>query len=182
MFLCLRFSYNRRKLDELPFQYFHLHNEIENSRFISDISWVYDKVCGSNCYQILEDMKLQEKLSNEFSRLLNDFIEGYAYVLNYDGRQFYSHLYNYLEEKKRKNEINLNGSNLNEIYSIAQSPPTLSLIPINGETETVSSVDQPEGAFNDKGYDLLTRLPDTEQFIVAVSTHREEILVWDIKK
>lgn len=125
-------------------------------------------------------MKLQQKITNEFTKILNDFIETHAIVLNYDGRQFYSHLYNFLEEKIRKSEINLNGSNLNEIYTIAKNPPVLSLIPLNGEGEKMST--ERRESLDNKEYDLLTRLPGTEQFIVAVSTNREEILVWDIKK
>ncbi|KAJ8964870.1 hypothetical protein NQ314_004552 [Rhamnusium bicolor] len=173
--------YNRRKLDELPFHYFHLYSDLEDSKYLSDISWIYDKVCGSNCYQILEDINLQHKIKNEFTHVLKEFIETHASVLNYDGRQFYSHLYKFLEDKISKNEISVehNDSNLSKVYSITKNPPVLSLIPLNSAMME-SGEEFPEKVFREKTFDLLIRLPNTNQFIVTVSTNNEELSVWDI--
>ncbi|EFA06477.1 hypothetical protein TcasGA2_TC009369 [Tribolium castaneum] len=170
--------YNRRKLDELPFHYYQLNGEIENSPYISDITWIYDKVCGSNCYQILEDINLQKSVKNELTLMLRDFIETHASVLNYDGRQFYSHLYKYLEDKVRRKEISLeSNSTLAQVYNVAKNPPVLSLIPLNagqGKGDASAPLFQ--------YFDLVTRLPETDQFVISVSTSKEEISVWDVKK
>ncbi|XP_063905453.1 NACHT and WD repeat domain-containing protein 2 isoform X2 [Zophobas morio] len=175
--------YNRRKLDELPFHYYQLKREIENSPYISDITWIYDKVCGSNCYQILEDINMQPSVRNELTLTLRHFIETHASVLNYDGRQFYSHLYKYLEDKIRRKEISLesNDSTLVQVYSLTKSPPVLSLIPLNSVQEEKES-DESGPAFKESNFDLVIRLPDTDQFVVSVSTNKEEICVWDVKE
>jgi hypothetical protein len=177
----LLFSYNRRKLDELPFHYYQLKGEVENSPYIADITWIYDKVCGSNCYQILEDINLQWSVKNELTLLLRHFIETHASVLNYDGRQFYSHLYKYLEDKIRRKEISLesNDSTLAQVYSLTKNPPVLSFIPLNSVKE---QSDESGAVFQESSFDLVVRLPETDQFVVSVSTNKEEICVWDVKQ
>jgi hypothetical protein len=173
--------YNRRKLDELPFHYYQLKGEVENSPYIADITWIYDKVCGSNCYQILEDINLQWSVKNELTLLLRHFIETHASVLNYDGRQFYSHLYKYLEDKIRRKEISLesNDSTLAQVYSLTKNPPVLSFIPLNSVKE---QSDESGAVFQESSFDLVVRLPETDQFVVSVSTNKEEICVWDVKQ
>uniref|UniRef100_A0A6P7FUD4 NACHT and WD repeat domain-containing protein 2 isoform X1 n=1 Tax=Diabrotica virgifera virgifera TaxID=50390 RepID=A0A6P7FUD4_DIAVI len=173
--------YNRRRLDELPYQHFQLHSNLENSMFLSDTSWIYDKVCGSNCYQILEDINLHPQISNQFTLVLKDFIETHASVLNYDGKQFYSHMYKYLTDKISKNELSIenNDSSLSKVYSVCKSPPVLSLIAIN-EADSVESDQFLEKTTEEKNFDLVVRLPKTDQFIVTVSTNNKELCVWDI--
>ncbi|KAJ8971122.1 hypothetical protein NQ317_007671 [Molorchus minor] len=168
--------YNRRKLDELPFHYFHLNSDLEDSKYLSDILWIYDKVCGSNCYQLLEDINLLDGIRNEFTHILKDFLETHASVLNYDGRQLYSHLYKFLEDKIGNKEISVehNNSNLSKVYSMTRNPPVLSLIALN------SAPRGNEEVIVEKTFDLIIRLPKTNQFIVTISTNREEICVWDI--
>lgn len=175
------FSYNRRKLDELPFHYFHLNSDLEESRYLTDISWIYDKVCGSNCYQILEDINLLSTIKHEFTQILKDFIETHASVLNYDGRQFFSHLYKYLEDKVSRNELSVehNDSNLSKMYSITKNPPVLSLMPLNSALMEAHE-EFSDNVFREKTFDLIVRLPKTNQFIVTVTTNNEELCVWDI--
>lgn len=137
------------------------------------MSWIYDKICGSTCYQILEDINLQDVPKNEFINVLKDFIEVNVSILNYDGRQFYSSLYKYLKEK---NELKMenNDSKLAQIYNKATIPPVLSFIPNNSATTMESS--------QECIFDLIVRLPDTDQFVVTVSTKNEELSVWDVAK
>ncbi|XP_049826318.1 NACHT and WD repeat domain-containing protein 2 isoform X2 [Aethina tumida] len=173
--------YNRRKLDELPFHYFQLKSEIEHSQYISDMNWIYDKVCGSNCYQILEDIQLQEQITEESTKILKTFIETHASVLNYDGRQFYSHLFTYLEGKMKINEIVIDSdSKVSNMYQLAKNPPVTSLIPLNSDM-LEQDCETTERTLREKTFDLVCRIPDTDQFIVTVSTNKEEICVWNIK-
>ncbi|KAJ8952610.1 hypothetical protein NQ318_004157 [Aromia moschata] len=174
-------SYNRRKLDELPFHYFHLNSDLEGSKYLSDVLWIYDKVCGSNCYQLLEDIKLQGGIRNEFTHVLKDFLETHASVLNYDGRQFYSHLYKFLEDKLTIHELSLgnDSSSLSKVYSITKNPPVRSLIPLNCAAMEPGG-DTDENAYREKTFNLIIRLPRTNKFIVTVSTDKEEICVWDV--
>lgn len=164
----------------MPFHYYQLNEEIENSPYITDLTWIYDKVCGSNCYQILEDINLQKSVKNDLTLMLRHFIETHASVLNYDGRQFYSHLYKYLEDKIRRKEISLesNNSTLAQVYSLTKNPPVLSLMPLKPTQEKQSDESAPVFQY----FDLVTRLPETNQFVVSVSTSKEEICVWDVKR
>lgn len=176
-----RYSYNRRKLDELPFHYYQLHqNDFANSPYLTDLNWIYDKVCGSNCFQILEDIRLLVS-SNKFVDVLRSFLETNASVLNYDGRQFYAQLRFHLEKKIRDKEINVNDSSaISNMYNATKKPPVLSIIPLecsySTENQTSSTL------FKEKCIDLITRLDDSDQFVVSISTEKEEISVWDIKK
>ena len=43
--------YNRRRLDELPYQVFQLTGNILDD-FVLNNEWVYDKLCGSTAYQV----------------------------------------------------------------------------------------------------------------------------------
>nr|XP_022901761.1 NACHT and WD repeat domain-containing protein 2 [Onthophagus taurus] len=177
--------YNRRKLDELPYHYFQLHqNKFEESPYLLDISWIYDKVCGSNCYQVLEDFYLSDEFTknDEFAKLLRDFLETHSAILNYDGRQFYGYLYSYITEKKLELNADLD-PRISDVCRLSYNPPVLSLVPIscNKLTEEASS-DNAKSVFNDIHFNVITRLPNTDNFIVSISSHNEEIVVWDVKK
>lgn len=132
-------------------------------------------MCGSSCYQILEDINLHGVPHNDFIKVLKDFIEINASILNYDGRQFYSCLYKYLKEKNDENELNLenNDTQLAQIYSETIVPPVLSFVPNN------FALMEPN---KECIFDLLVRLPNTDQFVATLSTQNEELYVWDIIK
>lgn len=113
--------------------------------------------------------------TNEFINVLKDFIEINASVLNYDGKQFYSCLYKYLKEKNDKNELRVenNDTKLAQIYSETIVPPVLSFVPNN------FAVMEP---IEETIFDLVVRLPNTDQFVATVSTKNEELCVWDVVK
>ncbi|CAH1102040.1 unnamed protein product [Psylliodes chrysocephalus] len=175
--------YNRRRLDELPYQHYELHSNLENSIYLSDPSWIYDKVCGSNCYQILEDINLQATISSQLTHILRDFIQTHAAILNYDGKQFYSHMYKYLSDKINKREISIenNDSSLSRVYSVCRDPPVLSLIAVNeADLDSAESEKCADAVKDQKTFDVVVRLPKTDQFIVTVSTNSKELCVWDV--
>lgn len=179
--LCSIFSYNRRKLDELPFQYYQLNaSQLPVSPYLTDISWIYTKVCGSNCFEVLEDIALTKASGvGKFAEVIEEFLEQNACALNYDGRQFYSHLYSFLlnvfeQDPSLKLEVRLS-----ELLEICKRPPVPSLIPLAIQKRR----DQEDGAtYGKKIFTMVTRLPETEQYVVTVSTDKEEICVWDIKR
>lgn len=183
------FSYNRRKLDELPYHSFKIQDvSLENSPYMYDLSWIFDKVCGSNCNQLLEDIYIYKNISNtsEFVETLRIFLETHSNILNYDGRQFYGCFYNYIYDKIKKGEMTINTMNkkILEAYRIAENPPILSLVPINHYYEInngdVISSDSGKSIFKDVHFNLISRLPETDKFIVSISTNKEEIAVWDV--
>ncbi|CAG9765713.1 unnamed protein product [Ceutorhynchus assimilis] len=165
--------YNRRKLDELPFHYHHLNLGLETSTYLTDISWIYDKLCGSNAFQILEDINLLKQISiSDFLRILKEFLEKRASVLNYDGRQFYSHLYTFLKDRSREGAEK-------EIYDVCENPPVLTLVPLNPDV-LIKEVDCTREIQHATNYDLLVRIPNSNRFIVSVSSNDERLCVWDV--
>lgn len=175
------FSYNRRKLDELPFQYYQLNlSQFAASPYLNDISWIYTKVCGSNCFEVLEDISLAKASGLEkFAEVIEEFLEENACALNYDGRQFYAHLYSYLQSAFEQDPSLKLEVRLSELLETCKRPPVPSLIPLVVQ----KCRDEEDGApYAKKVFTMVTRLPDTEQFVVTVSTDKEEICVWDIKR
>ncbi|KAK5648750.1 hypothetical protein RI129_003642 [Pyrocoelia pectoralis] len=178
--------YNRRKLEELPYQYHHLNpTNLENSTYLNDLNWIYEKVCGSNSFQLLEDIYLCQEskngtLQNKFVEILKDFLEKFATTLNYDGRQFYAQFYNYLEEFEGiGNELN---QKIKDAINITKNPPVLSLLLLNNNIASNKEPASTTATYQNNVLDLIVRLPDSEQFVASVSTDQEEICVWDIKK
>lgn len=164
-------SYNRRKLDELPFHYHYLHDDLVHSQYLNDVSWIYDKLCGSNVFQLLEDIHLVRDTMNQSTALLKDFLERHASLLSYDGRQFYSHIYSFLKGRSSEGVLKI-------AFEACMNPPVLCLVPIS-PLSLDGDGDQPAPK---KMFDLLVRIPNSNRFIVAVSTEQERICVWDIVK
>lgn len=156
-------------------------SEPDLSLYFTDIHWIYDKVQGSNSFQILEDICLIKPLNNQFTHTLKDFLELNAMLLNYDGRQFYSHLHNYIEKHVKNTDL-LNNPTVQEIVALIKNPPVLSLIPLNGlDIEEKMPFDSTT-SFQSSIFDIVIRIPQTDNFVVTVSTQKEEICVWDIRK
>ncbi|KAL1513904.1 hypothetical protein ABEB36_003243 [Hypothenemus hampei] len=160
--------YNKRKLDELPYHHHHLGGHLETSIYLNEINWIYDKLCGSNAFQLLEDISLiGNSISNSFIKLLKEFLEVNCTVLNYDGRQFYSYLFTFLKSKNRNEKEE-------EIYGLCKNPPVLTLFPLNHETFL-------EKEAKDLIYfDLIVKIPNSNRFVVTISTNEEKLCVWDI--
>nr|CAD7263262.1 unnamed protein product [Timema shepardi] len=206
--------YNQHKLDELPYQNYHLHKSIKQD-FLFNHSWLYDKLCGSNVFQVLEDIILEEKVTPNPEKdlvQLRKFLEESATALIYDGRQFYSQMYGQLSslfslddsltpgtqtesnkhfeaKKKMAEEYPF----LASLYETCRSPPIASLIPIkplvgvssiNADTKNGAGEKLENEILGDDlaevRFDLVTRLGDSPDFVVTVSTEREEISVWDV--
>lgn len=154
---------------------------MEDSPYLNDTNWIYNKICGSNCFQILEDIQLLPEIKNEFTKLLKEFLERYSCFLNYDGRQFYSHLYTFLNKKhKAGTEF---GEKVSKIFELTKNPPVTSLIPLNDEEPEENDIIYPSAIpLIARPFELVVRIPETNRFVISVSTTREEICVWDIKK
>uniref|UniRef100_A0AAR5PUI3 NACHT domain-containing protein n=1 Tax=Dendroctonus ponderosae TaxID=77166 RepID=A0AAR5PUI3_DENPD len=164
--------YNRRKLDELPYHYHYLKQNLESSTYLSDVTWIYDKLYGSSVFQILEDINMLSVVTNPFVKTLKEYLENNASVLNYDGRQFYAHLYNFLKSKER-------GESEDELFELCKNPPVLTLIPLKIEEVTKEATDAKEVQYP-TNFDLLVRIPNSIRYIVTISTKDERICVWDI--
>lgn len=179
--------HNRRKLDELPYQFWQFNEKkYQTSKYVTDLNWIYDKICGSSCHQVLEDLQLAKADTTEegkkFLETLQDFLEIYSTALSYDGRQFYSHLNFYLEDKNVKDELD---PSLNSVLEVTKNPPVCSLVLTNiqdVEEEVRNQGESSEPLVQDTTFDLVTRLNETDDYVVTVSTDKEEISVWDVER
>lgn len=104
-----------------------------------------------------------------------------ATLLNYDGRQFYSHLHHYVA-KTIKDAETLNNPKVQEITALSENPPVVSLIPLNGLDIEERMPFESTTNFQSSVFDIVVRIPDTDHFVITVSTQNEEICVWDIRK
>lgn len=168
-------------MDELPYHYHQLNpGQLESSPYLTDMRWIYHKVCGSNCFQLLEDVHLAGVKDSRFLQVLKDFLETSASYLNYDGRQFYAQLRCHLDERIGIGEYSLDELPVKDLYELTKSPPVLSIVPVQNLADTQN--DKPSGIHKEKCFNLVTRLVGNDRFVVSIATDKEEIAVWDVKK
>ncbi|PSN35793.1 hypothetical protein C0J52_09490, partial [Blattella germanica] len=207
--------YNRRKLDELPYQVFQLKGSIKEE-FLYNHSWLYVKLCGSDVYQKAIEAAGKEKEKDLL--FLKKCLEDSSCALAYDGRQFYSQMYGHLslifnstdgktsdlKKKSSSTEPHFESPDgykfMKELYNACCNPPVLSLLPLqplvggNSEAEggkntmdklSVSAATAGGAAEVDDldhlcRFDMVTRLVENPDYVITVSTEREEISVWDV--
>ncbi|KAI4468136.1 beta transducin-related protein [Holotrichia oblita] len=139
-------------------------------------------------YTLIEDIYMYKNVVKErkFIELLVNFLETHSNTLNYDGRQFYGCFYSYIHNKVLRNEISVDtmDERILETYRVAENPPVLSLVPIsycNINSDDSASGDNTKTIFKEVNFNLITRLPETDKFIVSISTKKEDISVWNVR-
>ncbi|XP_063369879.1 uncharacterized protein LOC134658201 [Cydia amplana] len=181
--------YNTRKLDELPFQHYHLSKNNPESfatrPYFTELSWVHDKLAATDCGHFLEDIALVHlDPLPEHIEILKEVFEHHSYALDYDHRQFYGLLRTTMEKRQREGveiKSKIAHSWVEEIWE----PPIPTFFPANEEfwkiVETKEKRDLTMVAgFDSKTYDLIVRFDTRGKFVATVSTEREEICVWDV--
>ncbi|XP_046670625.1 NACHT domain- and WD repeat-containing protein 1 [Homalodisca vitripennis] len=158
--------YNSRKLEELPYQEFHVSGSLWG--YLEDDSWLFNKICGASVYQILEDISMEQKTGEHKDDLLwlKDFLEESSRSLAYDGRQLYSLLH------EMSSAVDL----YNRWKSVILNPPVLSLVAVSREEITGEGN---EASDTQRCLDMIIRLPKNPNFVVTIATDKEEISVWD---
>ncbi|XP_076043047.1 NACHT domain- and WD repeat-containing protein 1 isoform X2 [Oratosquilla oratoria] len=173
--------HNRRKLDELPYQVLQLRGRILEE-FVLNFDWVYDKLCGSDTYQVLEDVSLalRNHSNNIELVLLKETLELAAYSLGYDGRQFYSQIYGRLTTFMTDEENHETYPIMKKLYDSASHAPVPCLIPL------ATCLHEP---FQDQNmklgdgqvyFNAIIRARHNPHYVVTLSTERGEIAVWNI--
>ncbi|CAL4059801.1 unnamed protein product, partial [Meganyctiphanes norvegica] len=173
--------HNRRKLDELPYQVLQLKGRILEE-FVLNFDWVYDKLCGSDTYQVLEDVSLAlwNHSNNCELVLLKEILELAAYSLGYDGRQFYSQVYGRLLTfwtDQQKQEIY---PIMKKLFDTASHAPVPCLLPL---TVCLHEPFQDQNMKLGDGqvyFNSIIRAPHNPHYVVTLSTERGEIAVWNI--
>ncbi|XP_045104205.1 NACHT domain- and WD repeat-containing protein 1-like isoform X3 [Portunus trituberculatus] len=173
--------HNRRKLDELPYQVLQLRGRILEE-FVLNFDWVYEKLCGSDTYQVLEDVSLA--LTNHANNielvLLKEVLELAAYALGYDGRQFYSQVYGRLATLMKEPKNHETYPIIHKLYDRAAHAPVPCLLPL---TVCLHEPFQDQNMKLGDGqvyFNALIRARHNPHYVITLSTERGEIAVWNI--
>ncbi|XP_063833918.1 uncharacterized protein LOC135083082 [Ostrinia nubilalis] len=181
--------YNTRKLDELPFQHYHLYKDepetFANQPYFTQLEWVHDKLAATDCGHFLEDLELVHiDPLPEHIEILKEVFEVNSYALDYDHRQIYGVLSMTLE-KRQRDGASVKSEIVQEWLKVIKNPPVPTFFPINEnfykicEGKDKRDLSAVEG-FDSKTFDLIVRFDQREKFVATVSTEREEICVWDV--
>ncbi|XP_026728455.1 NACHT and WD repeat domain-containing protein 2 [Trichoplusia ni] len=183
--------YNTRKLDELPFQHYHIYKEqpetFASQPYFTQLECVHDKLAATDCCHFLEDIALVHiDPLPEHIEVLKDVFETHSYALDYDHRQFYGRL-RMTMEKRQRNGMQIKSKIVQEWMKAVREPPVPTFYPENEDfwkimdTKDKRDFSLSEG-FDTKTYDLIVRFDSRGKFVATVSTEREEICVWDVTK
>lgn len=185
--------YNARKLQELPFQAHAVKGSIKKE-YLLDLGWVYDKVCGTDVFQVLEDIAL-ERSSDADVQWLADTLREAAPALAFDGRQLHSQLFRRLTQDFPSTSpppptapgsppaapepgewvsVPAGRALPREALAACTAPPAPALLPIPTKVPDDGPGDVPDRL------DLIVRIRDFPDYVVTVSTAKEEIAVWDV--
>lgn len=182
--------YNSRRLQELPYVSHAVNGSIKKD-FLLDLSWVHDKVCGADVFQVLEDIAL-EKSEDPDVLWLEAALQEAAPALAFDGRQLHSQLFRRLTidfpaapsataaepgagpgaaaEPEEWVSVPEGRALPRAALAACLQPPAPALLPIPAKVPD----DVPDRL------DLIVRIRDYPDYVVAVCTAKEEIAVWDI--
>ncbi|KAL0276683.1 UNVERIFIED_CONTAM: hypothetical protein PYX00_004199 [Menopon gallinae] len=164
----------KRAMIEAPYQAIMLKQEITDD-YLLNHKWLFEKICACGVFQILDDLFSVKNNSSRLKDLemLQKILERNHISLNYDGRQMYSKFY---EELKN---VQSPSSFWTRFQEETGHPPVNTLLPIMKESPRVG--DSLEKTNIDKhNINLIVRLNENPNFVVSVSTEKEEIAVWDL--
>ncbi|KAJ2941345.1 hypothetical protein O0L34_g3545 [Tuta absoluta] len=181
--------YNTRKLDELPWQHYHIYKDhpekFANRPYFTQLEWIYDKLAATDCGYFLEDLALVHlDPLPEHIEILKVIFESHSYALDYDHRQFYGILRMTMEKRKREG-IEIQTQVVQNWMRDVWDPPVPTFYPANqdfwkvAETKEVRDMSLTEG-FDQKAFDTIVRFEARGKYVATVSTEREEVCVWDV--
>ncbi|KAL4703751.1 hypothetical protein ACJJTC_017539, partial [Scirpophaga incertulas] len=164
--------YNTRKLDELPFQYYHLCKDDPETfafkPFFTQLDWVHDKLAATDCCHFLEDLALVHV----------DPLPEHIELLKEVSKR---------TQKRQREGFYAISEVVQDWTQIVYDPPVSTFYPVNedfykiAENKDKREQSSVEG-FDTKTYDLIVRFDTRGKFVATVSTEREEICVWDVNE
>ena len=185
---------NRRKLEELPYQVLQLNDSIRDN-FLLDATWLLYKFCGSDPYQMLEDLSMHQRTLSESDKqleLLENLVQLSSYALRSDGSQFFSQMYGRMKSPFSNSDISSEYPAIKSIYDTSCKPPLSCLLPLghclkepsmlqvtaNCNGDLNSSPESP----NSKSFPFtgLYTIKEDKAHAVSISSDSNEIIVWNI--
>ncbi|XP_053618503.1 NACHT and WD repeat domain-containing protein 2 isoform X2 [Plodia interpunctella] len=183
--------YNTRKLDEMPYQHYHIYKDepetFAKQIYFTQLDWVYDKLAATDCSHFLEDLDLihLDPLP-EHIEILKEVFEVHTYALDYDHRQFFGLLRTTMEKRQREG-VEIKSKIVQDWMKIIHEPSIPTFYPLNEDFHKIVENKEKRDSsmvegFDSKTYDLIVRFDTRGKFVATVSTEREEICVWDVTR
>lgn len=164
---------------------------------MTNLTWLHSKINSTGCVQLLLDIYLisppksqqsepqspvNSKLSEHLEFLIK-FLQIHYKSLNYDAQQIYSLLPTFIKHESLENEKVLSSSIIQSWSQEVEEQKILRIEKIDTEAteEEEEEVHDPESP-NLNGYDSLINSNCDENFVISLSTDREEICVWNVLK
>lgn len=160
---------------------------------MTNLTWLHNKINSTGCVQLLLDIYLisppksqqsepqspvNSKLSEHLEFLLK-FLQIHFKSLNYDAQQIYSLLSTYIKRESLKRSQVASDAIIQGWKNEIEEQKILRIEKII--TDDGDQEDEPSDA-SIIGYDSLMNSNCDENFVVSLSTDREEICVWNVLK
>lgn len=199
------FSYNKVKYTELPYHAFKIDQQLyPTTLYLTDLSWIYNKLNATGCVHILNDIYIVEQLPRTSSTiapstmkhilLLWKFLELHIRPLNYDARQFYSLIPAYVRDSCELDDSLATDAVISKWLEHFKAIPIPYLETLLTTDDTLEKKRKESGANEATvtvdatpaktliGYDVITNLGGDGYFVASLSVDREEICVWDVPR
>ncbi|CAO1400178.1 unnamed protein product [Diamesa hyperborea] len=194
--------YNTRKFVELPYHSYKIDKHLfEKSSFMTNLTWIHDKINATGCVQLLNDIYLICPPNNQQTQstytptlsghlmFLKQFLQINFQPLNYDAQQLYSLLSTMI---KHQSKIHTNIADTTIIQSWEKTIIEEKILRIEKIDTGQDSEDEDEDEeqnekdelnnINTNGHDFLINTNRDDNFVISLSTEREEICVWNVIK
>jgi hypothetical protein len=175
-----------RKFIELPYHKFKLEGSSEafsKSPYLTDLTWLYEKLSATGCVHILNDIYLVDLADSSYDvehiKFLLKFIELNFKALNYDAQQLHSLLHVFIAHECQGEPSN---ATVRSWYDAINSCSVTRLERLDMPEETGDEDADDDDDETKFGYDLLMNLNIDGYFAIGLSTEREEISVWDVAR
>lgn len=164
---------------------------------MTNLQWLHKKINSTGCVQLLLDIYLisppkskrasepqspvTSKLSEHLDFLLK-FLQIHFKSLNYDAQQIYSLLSTHIKRESLKRSEVAADEIIQRWRREIDEQKVLRIEKIDtGDGDQDEDFDETSDN-NKNGYDLLINTNRDENFVISLSTEREEICVWNVLK
>lgn len=163
---------------------------------MTNLTWLHNKINSTGCVQLLLDIYLisppkshqSEQQSPDTSKLsehldfLKKFIQIHFKSLNYDAQQIYSLLSTRIKVESSKRSEVANDSIIQGWKSEIEEKKILRIERVENSSEEDDENNIEGNDTNKDGWDSLINTNRDENFVISLSTDREEICVWNALK
>uniref|UniRef100_A0A1L8DNB6 Putative wd40 domain protein n=1 Tax=Nyssomyia neivai TaxID=330878 RepID=A0A1L8DNB6_9DIPT len=165
---------NMRKYMNLPYHVYQTNpSSFTTSHYLTDLSWIYNKIKCTGCIHILSDIALCSDNKADHLNVLEKFIRDHFTALNYDVQQFYALLKGHLNATPDGDPI------------VAAWKKTLSeceVVCLEIVKEIDLKGDSNEATDTATKYDNIVNLCGKGYFVASIRTEKEEICIWDVER